>query len=563
MREYLELARAKCKDCYKCLRGCPVKAIKLEKHQAKIIRDACVLCGRCALNCPQNAKHVVNDTQYVLNILKNNPMVIASVAPSFVSSFGIDSFQILIQALKKIGFYGAEETAIGARIVTDKYYELLKTHQYKNFITSACPSVNRLIQLYYPNALCYLAPVDSPMVAHGKMIKKVYPNAKVIFIGPCISKIREADESDGIIDGVLTFEELNQIFIERNIILTHEGIQEEENEINTARFYPISRGIIKSFHQFVEGYQYVAIDGLEKCKEALASIDQMEGMFFELNSCEHACINGPCILENKGGSIKANADIRKYVSQGLKTNRNEIRNVPINIDKTFISLAKKEPHFSEAEIRDVLLRTNKKTKADELNCGACGYNTCREKAIAVLKGLADIEMCVPFMKERAESMSNEIIKNSPFGIIVIDIDFKILDINQRAKDILGEQNVVGTEIFQYMDANEFVMAQAEHKNRFKRQLFISKTNKYIDLSVSLIPNQEVLFAMMEDVTEQTNYDKKIDTITMNTLSTTDEVIKKQMRVAQEIASLLGEVTAETKVALLKLKNTLLTEKKDK
>lgn len=562
MREYLELASAKCKDCYKCLRGCPVKAIKLEKHQAKIIRESCLLCGRCALNCPQNAKHVVNDTRYVLNILKENELVIASVAPSFVSSFNIQNFQIMINALKAIGFYGAEETAIGARVVTDRYYELLKTGQYKNFITSACPSVNRMIQLYYPNALPYLAPVDSPMITHGKMIKQVYPEAKVIFIGPCISKIREADESEGIIDGVLTFEELNQIFQERNICLSEVSDRHISEEINTARFYPISRGIIKSFDHFAEGYQYVAVDGLEKCKEALESMDQMEGMFFELNSCEHACINGPCIVTNKGGSIKANADVRKYVSSAQQKRQDTKKESLPDIYRSFPSLAKKEPRFSEADIRDVLLRTNKKTKADELNCGACGYNTCREKAIAVLKGLADIEMCVPFMRERAESMSNEIIRNSPYGIVVIDTDFKILDINQRAKDILGEQNVLGTEIFQYMDANEFVMAQAEHKNRFKRQLFISKTNKYIDLSVSLIPNQDVMFAMMEDVTEQTNYDKRIDKITMNTLSTTDEVIKKQMRVAQEIASLLGEVTAETKVALLKLKNTLLTEKKD-
>jgi Iron only hydrogenase large subunit, C-terminal domain len=214
MAEYLEFRKVQCKDCYKCLRECPVKAIDVKDHQAKIVDDRCILCGHCISVCPQNAKIVHSEIPEIRRLLSGPDKVIASVAPSFISSFGQSNFSVLKIALAKIGFADAEETAVGAKAVVAEYKKLLKTGTYKNFITSACPAACRLIQEYYPKALPFLAPVDSPMIAHAKIIKKDHPDAKVVFIGPCIAKKKEAFES-GIINGVLTFEELHQLFDEK------------------------------------------------------------------------------------------------------------------------------------------------------------------------------------------------------------------------------------------------------------------------------------------------------------------------------------------------------------
>lgn len=553
---YLDFKDAKCKDCFKCLRECPVKAIRYENHQAKIIEQRCILCGRCTLVCPQNAKQVHSETDSVLALLSSGKKVVASLAPSFVSSFDTQDFGVMREALLSLGFADVEETAIGAKAVTEEYRRLLETGEFKNFITSACPAVNRMIRIYYPNALKYLAPVPSPMVAHARMLKKRDPEASVVFIGPCIAKKREAAES-GIIDGVLTFEELKTVFDRTNIRLCEiEAKRAADSGGLKARYYPIPRGIIKSFDSLPEGYEYVAVDGVGRVSEALREMDSLTGLFLEMNCCEHACIGGPCALPGKGGSIKSNENVRRYAAKG----QGETALPAADID-----LTEKHPRIilddfipSEKDIRAVLAKTGKNSPADELNCGACGYSTCREKAIAVLNGYADIEMCLPYMRSRAESMSNEIIQNTPNGIVLMADDFRILDINARAMKLLGitEHDVKGMLAFECFDAEEFIAAATKGRNLSKKRVYVQRTKKYIELSIVLLQEHKVLFGVMKDITESVEYDEKLNAVKMKTLATTDEVIKKQMRVAQEIASLLGETTAETKVALSKLKETL-------
>ena len=559
---YLDFKDAKCKDCFKCLRECPVKAIRYENHQAKIIEQRCILCGRCTLVCPQNAKQVHSETENVLALLASGKKVVASIAPSFVSSFAVQDLGVMAEALARLGFAETEETAAGAKAVTEEYAGLLRTGSFKNFITSACPAVNRLIQTYYPGALKYLAPVPSPMVAHARMIKKRDPDAAIVFIGPCIAKKREAAES-GIIDGVLTFEELNVIFKHKNIDLCRiEAEMNADDGALRARYYPIPRGIIKSFDSLPQGYEYVAVDGVGRCCEVLEEIDSLSGLFLEMNCCEHACIGGPCRLPGKGGTIKANEDVRKYASKG---------SAPLSVSAEGVDLTEKHPRIilddfvpSESDIRAVLAKTGKNSPEDELNCGACGYSTCREKAIAVLNGYADIEMCLPYMRSRAESMSYEIIQNTPNGIVLMTDDFRIIDINTRAMKLLGvtEHDVRGMLAFDCFDCEEFINAATRGRNVSKKRVFVNRTKKYIELSIVLLQEHKVLFGVMKDITDSVEYDEKLNAVKLETLATTDEVIKKQMRVAQEIASLLGETTAETKVALNKLKQTLAPRTED-
>lgn len=561
MAECLEFKKARCKNCYKCLRECPVKAIEVTNHQAKIIEDRCILCGRCTEVCPQNAKYVHSEKESVKALLASGKKIVASVAPSFVGSFGADDFSVMKIALAKLGFRDAEETAVGANAVTERYAEDLKSGKYKNYITSACPAIDRLIQIYYPKALPYLANVDTPMIAHAKMLKKRFADAKVVFIGPCIAKKREGFESD-VVDGVLTFEDLRDLFAEKGIDLNtiakfDYGVKEENNK---ARYYPINRGIIKSFQNFEKNYEYVSVDGVSRVMEVLENIDNLSGMFLEVNACEFGCVNGPCSLQEAGSALKRTAEVRRYA------NRNEglpevVLKPNLDFTKSFPRLRNKARPASEREIDAILRSTGKYKPEDELNCGACGYATCREKAWAVVNGYAPVDICLPYMRERAESMSYEIIQNSPNGIAIVDGDLKLVDINLKAMELWGieERDVKGRDLVDFFNPTDFVIALSEVRNLTRKKVKIDKTNRFAEMTISLLKEHKMMFCIMKDITEGVNYDEKLRKMKLETVETTDEVIKKQMRVAQEIASLLGETTAETKVALLKLKKTLKGE----
>lgn len=567
MAQYLEFKNANCKDCYKCLRECPVKAISFHDHQARIIEDRCILCGHCTAICPQNAKSVHSELDQVKALLSSGAEVIASVAPSFISSFRLQDFAVMKIALAKLGFADSEETAVGAQIVTERYRKDLESGQYENYIASACPAVCRMIQIYYPKALKYLAPVDSPMVAHAKLLHQQRPEAKIVFIGPCIAKKREGMES-GVVDNVLTFEDLQVLFDERGIrldeitsLMLHQG----KGGANLAKMYPVSHGIIKSFGEILpQGFEYMSVDGPDRCVDALEHVNDLSHVFLEVNMCKDCCVNGPCSLEHPGGSITATHEVREYVNRERANMGAGTPVLPqIDIAASYPRLRDGSHPGSEKDIENILHRTGKMSRADELDCGACGYSTCRQKAWAVHNGFADVEICLPYMRSRAESLSYEVIQNSPEGLIVLDSEMSILEVNGKARELLGirEKNVKGRPALDYFKPVDFMIAYMEKKHVDSKNMFIISTQKYIDLSINYLPSQNVLFGIMKDVTENVNYDKEISKVKMETLRTTDEVIKKQMRVAQEIASLLGETTAETKVALLKLKKTLTDEEK--
>jgi len=568
MASYLLSKNVQCNDCYKCLHECMVKAIAVRDREATILEDRCILCGHCTRVCPQNAKVVVSEIDRIQILLRSGKKVIASVAPSFVSSFGISNFSILKLALARLGFDDAEETAVGAEAVTRKYRELMEGGTYDNFITSACPAACQLIQKYYPKALKYLAKVDSPMIAHAKMLREQNPGAKIVFIGPCIAKKKEAAES-GLVSGVLTFQELQEMFDEKGIVLSEimdVQLEPEKTHANFAKNYPVSRGIINSFVQRPQGYAYLAIDGINRCIRALNNIEHLDHVFLEMNVCKDGCIGGPCIIKKDGGTIRSACEVWKYVDE-------EKRKYPVQADagKTSVILDAEYPRLrtngrpaSNREIEEVLHRIGKYRPEDERNCGSCGYSTCREKAWAVINGYADIDVCLPYMRQRAETMSYEIIHNSPEGIVVLNNDLHILEINNKALELLGIESTdfKGRMAADFFDPSDFTHALKQGAGVYETEMFIPNTEKYVHLTISKIPEQHVLFGLMKDVTSIVNYNQQLDAVRQNTIRTADEVITKQMRVAQEIASLLGETTAETKVALVNLKKILEEDKKD-
>ena len=568
MSEYLEFKPVQCKDCYRCLRECPVKAINIKDHHAQIIEEHCILCGHCTQVCPQKAKIEHSELPVVRELLKSGVRVAATVAPSFISSLNQDDFSLLRIALAKLGFAVVEETAVGAQAVTEEYKRLLAKGEMRNFITSACPAACRLIQMYYPKALQYLAPVDSPMVAHAKMLRRNDPDLKVVFIGPCIAKKREADEHG--IDAVLTFEELLQLFAENDIDLqtiNHLAVANDNSGANLAKAYPATQGIIRSFDVLPDGYRYLAVDGVDRLVDVLENIESLDHTFIEMNVCPGGCINGPCAIAQQGGMMKAEADINAYVEHEMATRKRQpAPQAGVDLGYAHPRLRSKSRPATEKEIEDIMHRTGKFSKADELNCGACGYPTCREKAWAVINGYADIDICLPYMRKRAESLAVDIVHNSPEGVILVDPEMNIVDINASAMSMLGlcgtPENVQGRPVSDCFPPIEFYNAYSQKKRVENPCLRIASTGRYVSLTVSLLSEQNLLFGLMKDISEEVNYEKKLDKVKMDTIATTDDLIMKQMRVAQEIASLLGETTAETKVALLKLKKMLSDGKGD-
>ena len=217
---------------------------------------------------------------------------------------------------------------------------------------------------------------------------------------------------------------------------------------------------------------------------------------------------------------------------------------------------------SESEIADILRQMGKHTPADELNCGSCGYNTCREKAVAIYQGKAEISMCLPYLKDRAETFSDNIVRNTPNGIIVLNEKLEVQQINKEALKIMNlrsASDVLGDGVIRILDPKDFVEVLQKGRNIRDRRVYLAEYDKYVEETIVYDKEYRLLVCIMRDVTEEENAREKKESISRQTVEVADRVVDKQMRIVQEIASLLGETAAETKIALTKLKESISDE----
>ncbi len=557
MAEFLRLKKSNCKNCYKCIRHCPVKSIRISANQAHIVPEECILCGQCFVVCPQGAKEIADNTEKA-EVLLNSGKVIASLAPSFTANYDGAGIEAMEKALKQLGFYAAEETAIGATIVKKEYDRLLQEGEQDVIISSCCHSINLLIEKYFPSALRYLAKVISPMQAHCMDIKKRYPDAKTIFIGPCVSKKDEADRYPGPVDCVLTFEELSSLMRKRGVSLER---TREDNSKGRARLFPTTGGILKSMFLPRKDYSYLALDGTEDCIAALREIEKgnLRNCFIEMSACRGSCVGGP-VMEKYHCSPVSNYN---QVASYAKSEDFDVAPVSpeeIYREHDFIGTSRAMP--TQSEIEAILKKIGKLKPEDELNCGSCGYNTCREKAIAVYQGKADLNMCLPYLKDKAESFSDNIISNTPNGIIVLNEDFEVQQINAAARDIMNIRSagdVLGEQVVRILDPKDFLEVKQSGTSIRDRRVYLAEYRKYVEETILYDKEYKIIICIMRDITDIENEKEKKEAISRATIETADKVVDKQMRVVQEIASLLGETAAETKIALAKLKESISDE----
>lgn len=558
MTEFLRLKKSNCKNCYKCIRHCPVKSIRFSGNQAHIVNNECILCGQCFVVCPQNAKEILDDTEKAKVLLCGNAPVIASVAPSFVANYDGVGIASMRRALRALGFADAEETAIGATLVKREYDRILREGKRDIVISSCCPSVNLLIQKYYPDALKFLADVVSPMQAHCMDIKRRHPGAKTVFIGPCLSKKDEGERCADAVDCVLTFEDLTRWLAAEGIELAQETDALSESR---ARLFPTTGGILKTMLCEQKEYAYLAIDGVENCIAALEDIAKgnIGRCFIEMSACAGSCIGGPVIEKYNRSPIRGYGRVAAYAGNADFA---AVQPPQAELHKSHSYIGTGREYPGAAELEAILRKMGKTKPEDELNCGSCGYNTCREKAIAVYQGKADLTMCLPYLKDRAESFSDHIIRNTPNGILVLNEDLEVQQVNDAALRMLNlrsASDMLGEQIVRVLDPLDFLNVMSEGKNIHDKTVYLAEYKKYAEESILYDRDYHILICILRDVTELQAEREKKEAVGRKTVDIADKVVEKQLRVVQDIASLLGETAAETKIALTKLKELISDE----
>lgn len=411
--------RQNCRRCYSCVRECPAKAIRVDGGQAVVMVERCISCGHCVKTCSQDAKIVFSGIPQVLYDLLPSGNTVALIAPSFPASFPVNYAKVA-SGLRAIGFTKVIETAFGADLISTLYQDCFEQNDDEPIISSACPAIYNYIEKYFVELVPNLAKVVSPMIAMGRYIKKNYgETTKVVFIGPCVAKKSEYidNDVDDAIDCVLTFKELKDIFEKLKIDLD----KLDESEMDpphavTGKPFPLTGGLIKtaSIDSDILAKEVIVVEGKDKVQEIIKDIaeNKIKSKFIDILFCE-GCISGPAI-DSGLNYYSRREKVIDYIDKTINSVdknvwKGEIYNArDLNLRREFTPRNQKKETPSEEEIRRILISTNKFTKSDELNCGACGYPSCREYAIHIGKGLAEEDMCLPFLIDKLEEANLEL-----------------------------------------------------------------------------------------------------------------------------------------------------------
>jgi len=571
----IETVRTKCRDCYKCVRACPVKAIKVSRGpgpyelHASVVEEFCIHDGTCIKECPQKAKKVRNDLHLVRQFLQNGEAVAVSLAPSFAAALPLDEPLKVVTALRRMGVSVVQETALGAEMVATLQRKLLD-EGHGPMISSSCPAVVSLVEKHFPEAIPYLSPVVSPAIAHGRYLKSKYLGVRVVFIGPCIAKKEEIAEPEvhGAVDVALTFQELMQWFEESDINLADCAPGRfDPPSPSYARLFPADGGLLRSCGaDEVLSRSAMSVSGVDGCREVIKHFltGGEQPKLVELMACSGGCISGPFALGEPDYYYRRDK-LLNYVTEARDrcTQEGSYQDYLglLPLERLLRKYSDKKLRLLEPtpeQLREILEKSGKFSPEDEFNCGACGYHSCREKAVAVFNGMADPEMCIPYMRQLAESMANVVVGATPDGIIVVSRDGLIVDMNAAAERILAcsKKNAVGMALKRITDDKYFRQA-AEQQQVVKGECVIGE--RIIEQQVLYVKDQKLLVGFLVDVTEERRAAQRQREIKEEAVRRAQQVIAKQMAVAQKIAGLLGETTAETKLSLTELMKVIREE----
>jgi len=566
---------AECHDCYKCIRKCPVKSIKLEKGQASIIIDRCIYCGRCVKSCPSHAKKYRNDVEKVKLLLTDGRKTAVSLAPSFISEFTDWKTEELIAALKKLGFAAVSETALGADFLSARIARDLASRRASAdntnsplMISSACPVIVEYIKLYNPRIAPYISPHASPLLTHARFLRSRYE--AVVFIGPCIAKKHEADLYESEIDAAITFKELREwlqkeCITPQTISVSSSALADcafEPRRSAKGAFFPIEGGEITAFSEYIteaasaeKGLQIhtLTASGFHAVGDLLDDFDPavLEApLFMELLACPGGCLNGPGMSGSAHGVIR-HLRLRDYAHTADNTLDAGMISLSPLIDANYPLAPLSEIVHTEQEITEALLRVGKYSLSDRLNCASCGYDTCRDFASALLDGRAEKSMCASYMRKLANKTANGLIKAIPSGVVIVDNDLKIIDCNEQFARLLGNETeelfsmmpgLEGAELAKISPFPQYFQAIIDPSGPELSQTDVRDGSKIFHLTVFAVEKGIAAAGVVEDITEPR---VQIET----TVERARELIKKNVSTVQQIAFLLGENAAESESIL--------------
>ncbi|MEA4972802.1 MAG: [Fe-Fe] hydrogenase large subunit C-terminal domain-containing protein [Candidatus Metalachnospira sp.] len=560
-----------CKNCYKCIRYCPVKAIRYESGKAEIDPDKCIACGQCFVVCPKHVRNVDNDYADVLEKLKQGNRVTALLDSSYLAMF--DEPERFVAGLKKLGFNCVQEIASSTSVVTEQQMEYMENHRcLKYIITASCPSAYLYVCKYYPELVKYLIPVVSPAVALAKLVRIKAPDSYNVYIGPCLSRRFESQHSnETCLDATISFSEAARMmkvnFIDYNELppMLPDVVSGSERKNYAMPGKTCDRLIAKAKSL---NYSTVSIEGSDQITELLDAIKDgiLDRTMADLAMCSGSCLNGPFMHGSNTNMFLSLQKLKKHVEYREKTMGGEANGEVINwsgVDfrHIFHPMEIKKKQYTEKQIIDVLAAMGKNSRADELNCGACGYNSCRDKAVAVLSGMAQIDMCMPYMKRKAETMTSAIFLAARNFIMIADLNYKVVRINPAAERVskVSVKEAVGMPVSEFIPQTYFEQVLKTKIDIVGEKLHIPKFDYTGLMNIMYMGDDREFMVTMQDVTNEEKRRTELEKLKLNTVEVTQRVIDKQMMVAQEIASLLGETTAETKVALNNLKKVVIKE----
>ncbi len=557
--------RRECQDCHKCIRECPVKAIRVQDGYARVVPEMCVLCGNCIVSCPNNAKQVRDDLPKVKELLASGHKVVVSLAPSFKAQFPAVRAGQLIRALKGLGFTAVSETALGAQLVSESVLELMQAKPGRVWISSACPVVVDFVAKYHPDCHSNLTALLSPLLTHCKMLRAHYGNEIAIaFIGPCVAKKKEADEHPALLDVVLTFEDLENWLAEENINLAKLVDSEDDcfalEDSREGALFPIEGGMTAGITRggLVNGSQIMSFSGLSNVVQALKGITEWKpehNIFLELTACAGSCVNGP--------KASRNQSIARRSFEVLEYGR------PADSAPRSASLAQTGPYaampvprdgYSETQITEALRSVGKYSAEDELNCGGCGYESCRDFAHALIARNAERMMCATYTRKLAQKKANALLRKIPSAVVIVDEQLKIIECNANflrlfSEDFENEKELEGSALdaiipfsalfLRVLESGEDVVS---HDIRYQRSI--------LNASIFSIEPHLVLCGIFQDITQPIFQKEQI-------IGRARDVIQKNLKTVQQIAYLLGENAADSEIILNSIVRSFSPEELDK
>ena len=564
--------KAKCKDCYRCIRACPVKAIGLNSGQARVVKERCITCGNCTVICPQKAKSVHSEVERVLGYISTGHEVHVSLAPSYVAAFPEAEPGQVIAALKKLGFARIEETAWAAEEIAKHYASLAASGEKHSYVSACCPVVVNLIEIHYPELIGQLSPTVSPMTIHGRSLRQRYPAAKNVFIGPCISKMQEASRSDsaGAIDAVITFKQLEQMLQESDLKLTSLAPVPLDRRTAHAQVFALSRGLLASVGMNTDDIvDVISVSGIKNCIETFRDLQLgvIKPSFIEALACRDGCIGGSgmCSEHSMAARRARLVSYRQACHRNNGVSPTELEpdeQLPVAITRQYSDRSLVTPAPTDTEIRHILTQIGKHTEDDETNCGGCGYPSCRAKAIATYQGMAELEMCIPYMKAKFESLSHLVVDSSLNGVIIVNKDLTIHQLNPTAQRMFNAKNRLnrGAALSDFIDPTDFAQV-LESGEMLRKRVSYPEYGLITKQTIYTLPEYGLVVGVITDITHEEEQKQAMEAKHTTTIARATQVINHQMKLAQEIAGLLGEATSETKATLLEL-ITILDDTKE-